>query len=317
MGKQRDEKKPLESATALLALAAASRDAEDLQKDCPGAEEFAAYSEGKGMESERATFFAHLEGCGSCYRHWLMVNEDIVKQDQTSKSGRLKRYSYIGSALAVAASVVVFLNLREPVPVLIHFDENEVQEVTEAEENVLPSLHETTGKEEKSAVEKFLKPETDTAGVSDAMIGEQQEELSFPEAKKSINKLQRTEEEYPRPQQKSPRKARKVHKSVQEMAPAQVTSIDSDRDKKSPSGFTSWVDELRKGCLAEQWQSSFWRELAGDGEILYKNESNILSAQELSLLKKLLIQINQIDESSFPGQCERLMEILAEGDASR
>lgn len=218
MGMQKDKKKRMETATALLALATTSREAEDLQTACPAPEKFAAFLEGRAAEPEITLFFAHLERCESCYHHWLTVNEKSVKKEHSPATGKPKRYRYIGSALAVAASIAVFLIIREPAPLFMHSDETGIREVPDVEVVERPSLQATEEGQEKSAVEPMLQQGSDAGREKDKMNGERLKKLSS--------------------------EPKRVQKNRQEMIPAQVASTDAEKD--SHSGLSSWIDELRR-----------------------------------------------------------------------
>ncbi len=293
-----------------MTLAAESRDAEELQEECPAAEEFAAFSEGRGTGLALSTFYIHLEGCESCYRQWLIVKEEEVRKDHSLAASRLKKYSYVGSALALAASIVVFLNIREPVEVLIQFDENEALEETKVEGVALPSLHEIEGSIEKPAPETLLRQDTEAGKVEDVLGSKQEKSNSSPEADKSLRVFKKAKEVYAPSQQQVPRKVKRLEKSLPQRAARQVASPAVEND--ALSGFNSWVADLRKGCLIEQQEISYWKSIVERGEKIHEKETLLLSTSELSLLSKLLLQINQMDENSIPAQCEQILQTLAE-----
>ncbi len=315
MGKQRDDKKRLETAAALLTLAAESRDTEELQAECPAAEEFAAFSEGSGTELALSAFFTHLEGCESCYRQWLILKEEEVRRDHSSTASRLKKYSYIGSALALAASIVVFLNIREPAEVLIQFDKNEALEETKVEGGALPSVQEIEGGIEKPASETMLRQDTEAGKVEDVLGSKQEKSISEPEADKSLKVYKKAKEVYSPTQQKVRRKVKRLEKSLPQRAARLAASPAAESD--TFSGFNSWVADLRKGCLIEQQEISDWKSIVERGERIHEKETLLLSTSELSLLSKLLLQINQMDESSISAQCEQILQTLAEEEESR
>lgn len=60
--------------------------------------------------------YAHLSSCEKCYSQWLLLKKT---DDKTSKKGGIlrfpgrKTYKYIGSGLAVAATVALYLNIAD------------------------------------------------------------------------------------------------------------------------------------------------------------------------------------------------------------
>ncbi len=103
--------KKAEKAAVLLALAA---DPEKIAGPCLSAEEMATLIDGRITAPASAAYLAHLGSCGKCYEEWLCLKKGI---NQAAPRGRLyslhrfKKFSYIGSALAVAASIAVYLNV--------------------------------------------------------------------------------------------------------------------------------------------------------------------------------------------------------------
>jgi len=72
---------------------------------------------GSCSERERRGYLAHLSGCGSCYRQWLRLSqfqaEEGVRNKKIIAFRLLKRknLAWAGSALAAAASLVLYLHI--------------------------------------------------------------------------------------------------------------------------------------------------------------------------------------------------------------
>lgn len=315
MGKQRDEKKRLEKAMALLALSAEGDNAEELRAECPTAEEIAFFSEGSGTELGLSLFLTHLDRCESCYRQWLLVNEEKVRQEQSSVATRIKKYSYIGSALALAASIAVFINIREPAPVFIQLDNNEVLEEKKMEQAARPSTKKTA----LQRMEPSPKLKVMRKTAEDREYGVHSEELeksvTVEPADKAIKTNKGAEGLQSSPQISIQSNAATVGKVVPDAPALSVLKMAPEND--SLPEFNLWIEELREGCLAGQRESSFWKLINQRGEIFYRESVVILSLSELSMLKKLLLQINKMDESSNSGHCEQILLILAEESESR
>ena len=110
---QADKQNRVEKAAALLALAKA---AEPAQGECLSDEQLAALVEGRLDNDQQLELRKHLSDCGKCYKEWLQMTrlpENSPARGRIHWLKHIKNYSYIGSALAVAASVVVYLNVND------------------------------------------------------------------------------------------------------------------------------------------------------------------------------------------------------------
>lgn len=147
MVKDDNSDKRLEKAMGLLSLAADSSIKEKREKgeNCIPSEELAALIDNKCSEAEIEKIKNHLSECEICSDQWLTLSTfkmGALKTPRTVKKS--KAYTYIGSALALAASVVVFLNIADITGVRVR-------------ESVPPTLMEkkdTTVYQEKGGVTK-------------------------------------------------------------------------------------------------------------------------------------------------------------------
>ncbi|OQX19857.1 MAG: hypothetical protein BWK76_03375 [Desulfobulbaceae bacterium A2] len=83
---------------------------------CLSAEDLAALADDRLAGDARGAALAHLADCEHCYAAWREVRA-VARQQQAARGIlvrllRPRNLSYIGSALALAASVVVFVQLR-------------------------------------------------------------------------------------------------------------------------------------------------------------------------------------------------------------
>lgn len=101
--------------TAAAAYASAQGGRED---DCITSEEMASLVEGAVDHRRRAMLLDHIGWCSSCYDEWLALRGEMLQQEKAAPARALLRLlssgrglAYAGSALSVAAAVVIFLNL--------------------------------------------------------------------------------------------------------------------------------------------------------------------------------------------------------------
>lgn len=106
-----DKKKRAEKAAALLTLA---KLAGEPPGPCPSDEELAAMVDGRAGRDGQAKFREHLSRCTKCYDAWLLLTrlkEHEARRGRIFRLKRLSRFSFVGSALAAAASVAIYLNI--------------------------------------------------------------------------------------------------------------------------------------------------------------------------------------------------------------
>jgi hypothetical protein len=110
---QRDAKKnKIEKSIALLSLAHGEQAAPG---PCPAAEELAAMIEGRLNREQSEQIQDHLGSCTKCYQQWLtfalpeMIGEEKRRSTRTFIPRRV--LGYLGTTLAAAASIALYLNL--------------------------------------------------------------------------------------------------------------------------------------------------------------------------------------------------------------
>ena len=138
--------KAAEQRLALLALAATP---EQPCGACPDAEQLAALVEGRLSREEADTCLNHLAGCEACYGLWRQLDRCHQEQTALHPKKRISRWisrprllTAVGSLLAAAASVAMFLNIT-----------------THIDRSTLPRLAEQPTLEHRQAV-----PAEDAAG---------------------------------------------------------------------------------------------------------------------------------------------------------
>lgn len=106
-----DKKKRAEKAAALLTLAKLTGEPPG---PCLSDEELAAMVDGRTGQDGQAKFREHLSRCTKCYDAWLLLTrlkEHETRRGRIFRLKRLSRFSFVGSALAAAASVAIYLNI--------------------------------------------------------------------------------------------------------------------------------------------------------------------------------------------------------------
>ncbi|HBH30874.1 MAG: hypothetical protein N839_0014410 [Desulfofustis sp. PB-SRB1] len=109
------EKRRVDEQLARLALASGSSES---AKTCPDIDTLSTLIEDPGRCRDRDTILAHLAGCEACYQQWVDLSKAYAKETVHTKRRTIikmivrPRYlAAAGSALAVAASVLLYLGI--------------------------------------------------------------------------------------------------------------------------------------------------------------------------------------------------------------
>jgi hypothetical protein len=305
MGKTTNDKKRLEKATALLALGAVRENDTERQTRCLETEEFTSLLEKSATEQEMALYRSHLVGCSSCYRQWLLLSDEEEKSKRGVSSHKrwMKKYSYIGSALAVAASIAVFLNIREPEQIYMHQADEKVLEEIETVKKEVPSVSESVRQLPRTVTaeqEKILQPENRQF--------EQQERVKpLKPSKKKLRKAKKPNRVSLDIQAGSTSDAEAVQKNV---APSPVRARAIIEKKRVH--FGKWIADIKDGCMAGRKDSDYWRQLNNQAIAMDQKGEIVLDQTQQILLKGILPILSQMEESVVPEQCEQIMVLVAQ-----
>lgn len=118
MGKKETKDQRLDEAKVLLALAAEKNglSAKENKSVCLSPEVLAALVDNRCSSEEVLQIKKHISDCESCYQQWLTLSSlklGSVKRVRIIPFNRARLYGSIGSALALAASVAIYLNVAD------------------------------------------------------------------------------------------------------------------------------------------------------------------------------------------------------------
>lgn len=261
---------------------------EDVKMDiCPLPEKMALLVEGKIKGEDKKRILVHLSRCEICFEEWFNISEAQKEKKHTSLLHLNRRFlSYAGPALAVAASITVFLNIS-------HQPTMETQ--------VLPSpsiSYESESESEQKNDTIFLE-----ATEKDSAVQSFQDH----QAKQQVAPAKSKIESVPRPAlQTAP--ARDLEKpttptvqSVKRKEQHAKKAVLEERMGTIP--LTTYLTELRFGCSTEIKPRDFWLRQLAFGT---KQFPDYMASHPQ--LHAILLQLSR--EEAQEEQCRLLLEEL-------
>jgi hypothetical protein len=297
-----------DEAMALLALAA---DKAAGSGHCLTADEMAMLVDGGCEKEDLARFRHHLGNCGKCYEEWLGLKKMQVvgsRRGRIIRLSRFQKYSYIGSALAVAASVVVFLNITPP---RYSVDEKPVQEPAprqQMSEPVLPQIH--MEKEEIDSVQGMESGgPLGTQGAADS-VQEVRREKRAASKTAIVEEPQVKKKRLPAPAASMSRQAEEKAMSAEVFSNVARDGIRSPSD--SAADINSWLALLEAGCNAGRPELEFWSDMHLQGEQILKKQSGSLPEKTAEKMTTILRITEQMKSDSVIRLCRDILTLLAE-----
>ncbi len=277
-------RKNVEKTEALLALIA---DKEGGQDRCLLTEEMAALIDDKCEKEERAIFMQHLSRCDNCYMEWLTLKRmeknaaTNVNQRRVYRLSKLKKYRIVGSALAVAASVAVFLNIASPPQI---YQDKAFEKVAPMQLERKSGASQLPLKMEETKIEA----EMDEAAP---MVPSQVESPLKKKLEKTVAPTPKT----------APRAASKKVTDVENM----------------PLDVDSWLQQLQQNCLTGRQDADFWLKMRLTGEQILEKQIGSLPGNKEQKVVAVLALLGAMGTQPVADQCDQILAILAEDEESR
>lgn len=302
-----DKKKYSDRKAALLALAATAGNGE--KTSCLTDDEMASLVDNQCSPIDHDKFINHLAHCEICYRHWLELSEVAASENKT-RSGKIiqgffhsRNLAWAGSALAAAASIVLFLNLTEknngPVihsPIRTEVKRSKVS--TQQIQNDADQADSNRGIQEyniSNITDKATEPAKDIQASmpSSVLLSEKKQlpdKLTTSKLKTESMALGKTAQPHGRSRGEG-----KDDLSLKEITQSQL-QIDE------------WIEKIQHGCSAQNKNPLFWEKMHEEGKQL----KQVDSPEEKQLVKDLLSLIQQLQLSSEKSQtlCRQILQRL-------
>ncbi len=314
-----DRDKKMKQATALLTLATAEG---KVRGTCLSDEKMAGLVDGRYGGAELSEYWQHLGSCKSCYDQWLFLKKNI-RQD--APRGRLyhlswlRKFRYIGTALAVAASIAVYLNV-------VKMEDKVVAPQVVPQKMLMQDKNTALQPPMPAAVkEKKIEPVKITQEAPAVLPAAP---ITSPMAVGSGAGKDRLEVR-PVPRQSAPQPSEERQKSAS-TAPMKAegkVARDTERDAAPPPAESAlapaaaplmgdvgeWLAQLRMACLSGQEETLFWTDLAARGlrlQALTAGRPASAAEEKLVTVLALVQGINGPD--TVPQQCRLILAELAE-----
>lgn len=287
---------------AILALSADK--GKPAVKECISSEDLALLLESKLTSDEKQRWLEHLSLCESCYQQWTLLKKTQEPDEKNNIIPIYKRvsYKYIGSSLAVAATIAVFLNIYEPPtsemsPTLS--DKAVLEErVYSEQETASDSVQKREKSHPKELLEKKIAP-----SKSQHYLEKVTPSSNLPQSEVRINSA------------KSPLPAPSIDNKLQSSGSVAVMTAPKRRAKKKiASVLDEFVEQIRVGCGREDYDPQLWASVIELTEKVEPSKGEWSSRENLSSVRQLL---KTMDETNWKSRCVEMESLLAEEEKSR
>lgn len=282
-----DEKKQSDILAAHLGLAAETEKPEkEKGEGCLSSEELADVAANLCTPEQREKAMDHFSSCQACYDEWVSICFSLMSVENGS-SGKtplvtVRNLGYLGSALAIAASVMLYINIsgdmpiQEVAPLPPAQEKSSVQTVQPARPGKAKATHvppeaapAPSASVERRAV-PLKKEYTDTAPESEAMV-----DLSV----------------------------------AQEERPAELKGAIQEQDENHAEALSKWLIVVEYGCKTGNTDGLFWQTLYEEGQTLLADAD----ANQADFLRQVMQRLPDSEVvSRVKEQCGPLLSLLAE-----
>lgn len=289
-----DQKKKGDILTAHMGLAAEQETPEkEKGEGCLSSEELADVAANLCTPEQRKKAMEHFSSCQVCYDEWVSICFSLMSVE-TGSSGKtplvtVRNLGYLGSALAIAASVMLYINISGDIP---------MQEVVPRPPVQDKSSVRTVPPTETSKAKAFH--HTPEAAPAPSVVGE-----SNAPAKVERRAAQQQSKEYTDSVRESEVMA---DQSVAEEGDAKELKGGLDSDKNAQA-ISKWLIVVEYGCKTGNSDGPFWQTLYGEGQSLLA----AADTNQAPFLKRVIELLPKSEEASqIKEQCAPILSLLAE-----
>ncbi len=299
MEDNRSSNKQTERRIALLALAA------NRQKpvgSCLSSEEMASLVEQQTTEEEERAYQKHLSSCDTCYKEWQALSQMKLETTAQKRQSRLanlfnhpKGLAIVGSTLAIAASLMIFLNIpRSPL------------EISTKDEMVTPSVEKIQIEEKVDLLKKPL-PAAPKAMESKAPLSTQQQEKIQATMDTSLSEGEEERKSFESPAEaKSHRSVTFAGKNIQE-------------DNEYLTEILSLLQTTREACSKKEYNEKTWKNIHTKAHTLRTQLERRVSRQKDTIGNFLKLEdlTHTLTPKNMSQQCRKILLLLEEEAGNR
>jgi len=276
--------------------------------DCLTSEEMAVLVEGKYTRQDEKLFLQHIAHCDKCYQEWLVLGRDRQKKagkkpNIVSLFTRPKALAVCGSALAIAASIAVIINI-------------------DLDHQGISLQNESHVSQQQITIEKEVKMQTAPApegAIGRNVHGDVVPQPSEVSRKRAVVQDQQVEEKGFTARKKEDLK--EAAKSSMPMSPAVTVAgkrkiLSKAMNEKTVvlpvnaeiQSISDWLKQVEKGCLERKQTDGYWQQLAGSGHRIKEKSSSAMKQDEQFV--KILDLVVALQKDKLDKNCAEIMQLL-------
>lgn len=311
-----DRDKKVEQATALLTLAAEEG---KVRGACLSDEEMAGLVDGRYGGNALSEFWEHLGSCNRCYEQWLFLKK-IIRQDAPRDRlyhlSWLRKFRYIGTALAAAASIAVYLNVVKMEDTVVEQAVVPQTMLLQDKNTVFQAPMTVAVKEKKNKPARMTEeaPVVLPAAPSAAPMA-----VGSGAAKGRLEALPVSRQSAPKPREERQQSASTAPMKAERDAALPLAESTAVPAAAPPmEDVDGWLAQLRTACLSDKDEALFWKDLAVRGLRLQAQKAGLpASVAEKKMVTVLALVQGISGPDTVPQQCRLILAELAKEGGSR
>ncbi len=282
-----DKKKQADILTAHMGLAAEPEKPEK-GEGCLSSEELADMAANLCTPEQREKAMEHFSSCQACYDEWVSLCFSMMSMESGS-SGKMplvtiRNLGYVGSALAIAASVVLYINVSRDI---------DIQEVAPLPPSRDKAIIRTVKPSEQPKAKALRRP---PEAVPAPSLGGESSAPARMERQEYSDSLE-------------------VQETMADQAVAEEGAVEDlsagvqEQEEKSAGEISKWLIVVEYGCKTNNSNGPFWQSLYTEGQNLLSG----VEAGEGDVLRQVLQLLPESDQvSDVTEQCGKILSLLAE-----